>query len=398
MTDYTALLPYANTPRQQEILEALILHGSQKKAAEASGGIARQSVGTILDTIKRNKLRRLDSPEHGLNNPVPQNFTGDFTLQRDSEGKIERSWIKGKLDKATQEEMYINFIEGLSAEIKPAKKTKKINPQTDLLASAIIFGDAHLGMLANAIETLAEDHNLVRATEDIRLAIDYCIECAPPSEEGWFINVGDFTHADGTGNTTHAGTPVDLSERHNQVIRAAGLLIRYCVDKMLTKFNKVIVINARGNHDKDAAFGLNLYCEAVYEHEPRVEVQGNDSKFNFIEFGNCLIGINHGDGINANRLAGVMTRGQAEAWGRTTFKRWWMGHIHHKQMFEHDSGVTLESFHTLAPIDAWHSGAGYGSERRVTMITLHKQYGEVNRMSPSLELIRAQQQVYKKAV
>jgi hypothetical protein len=132
-----------------------------------------------------------------------------------------------------------------------------------------------------------------------------------------------------------------------------------------------------------------MYIEGVYENEVRVEVQGNDAKFNFIEFGKCLIGINHGDRIKIDRLCGVMTRNQAEAWGRTTFRRWWLGHIHHKVMQEHDSGVTCESFHTLAPIDAWHSGAGYGAENRVTLITLSKEYGEVNRMSPSLQMIRA---------
>jgi hypothetical protein len=158
---------------------------------------------------------------------------------------------------------------------------------------------------------------------------------------------------------------------------------------MLTKFEEVLVINARGNHDLDAAFALNMTIQAVYENDSRVTVQGNDSKFNFIEFGKNLIGIHHGDGINHNRMAGVMTKTMAEAWGRTTNRRFWNGHFHHKQMVEHDSGITFEIFHTLAPNDAWHAASGYGSESRVTMLTLHEEFGEVNRMSPSLEMLRA---------
>jgi len=222
------------------------------------------------------------------------------------------------------------------------------------------------------------------------MGIDYCVDCAPASEEGWFINVGDFMHANDTKNQTpESGAILDMSARQNQVMRAAGTLIRYSIDKMLTKFKKVIVVNARGNHDKDAAFALNMYIEGVYENEPRVEVRGNDAKFTFIEFGKCLIGINHGDRINASRLAGVMTRLAAPAWGRTNFWRWWVGHIHHKTKQEHDSGVTIESFHTLAPVDNWHSASGYGAEQRITMITLHKEYGQVNEISPSLAMLRA---------
>jgi hypothetical protein len=158
---------------------------------------------------------------------------------------------------------------------------------------------------------------------------------------------------------------------------------------MLTKFKKVIVINARGNHDNDTAFALNMFLQGIYEKEPRVEVQGNRAKFNYIEFGKCLIGVNHGDKINTSRLVGTMTKMQAEAWGRTTFRRWWIGHIHHKTKQETDFGCMVESFNTLVPLESWHAACGYGAERRITMITLHKEFGEVSRLEPSIEMIRA---------
>jgi len=389
MTDYKALLEYCTTDRQIEVIGALIKHGSQRSAAKELG-CSRSGLQSCYNTVQTNAKRRLYAPENGLNHPVPENFTGDFTIQRDGEGNIERSWMKGKLDKAKEEAAYVDFISGLNSEIKPAPKTKK--PKQALaqdLASAIIFGDAHIGELAHKLVTLVEDYNLETATADIRAAIDYCIDCAIPSEEGWFINVGDWLHADSHHNNTTNGTRQDMAANHSQVMRAAGTVIRYAIDKMLTKFGKVIVINARGNHDGDSAFALNMYIEGVYEGEPRVDVRGNDSKFNFIEFGKCLIGVNHGDKVNHERLAGVMTRMAAEAWGRTTYRRWWNGHVHHKQMIEHASGITFEVFHSLAPVEAWHSGSGYGAERRVTMITLHKEFGEVNRMTPSIEMIRA---------
>lgn len=383
------LLDYAITSRQKEIIRVRIAHDSNESASKALG-ITRQSVSETLKLVKKQASDRLYAPDNGLTYPVQEGYTGDYTIQRDADGNIERSWIKGKPQKEQQQAIFKAFVEGLLKEILPAKPSKfKKNYPTKELASAIIFGDAHIGMLAHAIETMSEDCNLEQSTADIRAAIDYCVDCAVPSEEGWFVNVGDWTHIDTSHNTTTNGTKQDVSATHNQIMKAAGLIQRYCIDKMLTKFKVVRTINARGNHDNDTAFALNMYLGAVYEKEPRVEVLGNDAKFNFLEFGKCLIGVNHGNQINISRLCGVMTRVAAEAWGRTTFRRIWVGHIHHKTMQEHDSGITVESFHTLAAPEIWHADSGYGAERRVTMITLHREYGEVNRMSPSLELIRA---------
>lgn len=395
MRDYPALLEFCITDRQREVVQAIIKHQNNLTHASTSVNMTRQGIQSALRTILANAQKRGDLGLHKTQGTVPAGFYAETSVKRrlnPETGIMEvvEDWTKSRLDKANREAAYRQFIEGLTSDIptvKPVKfKTKNLNPH---LASAIIFGDAHIGMLAHAIETLDEDRSLDSSTADLRAAIDYCVDCAVPSEEGWFVNLGDFLHVSSSNNTTHNGTRQDTSANHNQVMRAAATVIRYCIDRMLTKFARVTVINARGNHDEDAAFALNMVIEAVYEKEPRVTVQGNDARFNFIEFGKCLIGVNHGDQINANRLCGVMTRNQAEAWGRTTFRRWWLGHIHHKVMQEHDSGVTLESFHTLAPIDKWHATSGYGAESRVTMLTLHKEFGEVNRMSPSLEMVRA---------
>lgn len=394
MIDYPALLPFCKTTRQTALIEAVIQHGSHGKAAKALK-LSRQTIDQGVKRVKREAERRGALGEMKEQGIVPTGFIAETSVKRRFNPETEtmevvEDWTKSKLDKGMDLAMHEALLAGLAQELPRAKKTKAPKKLNDLLASAIIFGDAHLGMLAHGIETHDEDYNLEKATADIRAAIDYCVDCAPASEQGWFINVGDFTHANDSKNMTpESGNIMDVSARHQQVMRAAGATIRYCIDKMLTKFGKVTVINARGNHDKDAAFGLNMYIEGIYEAEPRVEVQGNDSKFNFIEFGNCLIGVNHGDKINEQRLAGVMTKFQAEAWGRTRFRRWWIGHVHHKNRKETDFGVTIESFHTLAALDEWHAGSGYGAERRVTMITLHKEFGEVHRMEPSLEMVRA---------
>ena len=393
MTDYKRLLDHCQTPRQIEVVTSLVKTESVTKTGKDLG-TSHQNVSEIVNKVRRLGEKRGDLGIMRHQGLVPEGFYAETTVKRRWDPELEQmvvieDYTKSRLDKTEKDgESFKEFIEGLCQEITPSKKTKARKPQNDQLASAIIFGDAHLGMLAHAVATLAEDYDLEKGTADIRAAIDYCVEAAPESEEGWFINVGDLLHVDSSKNETTGGTKQDASATHSQMMRAAGTLIRYCINKMLTKFNKVTVINARGNHDNDSAIALNMMIEIAYENEPRVTVLANDSKFQFIEFGKCLIGVNHGDKINHSRLAGVMTKLMAPAWGRTTFRRWITGHIHHKQMIETDAGVTIESFHTIAPTEIWHADSGYGAERRVTMITYHKEHGEVNRMSPSVEMVR----------
>lgn len=41
--------------------------------------------------------------------------------------------------------------------------------------------------------------------------------------------------------------------------------------------------------------------------------------------------------------------------------------------------MTVESFQTPAPADAWHVGRGYRANRSLTSITYHRADGEVSR-------------------
>jgi hypothetical protein len=392
--DYSELLPFCKNDMQRDTITALTDTGSIKKASKALG-IHRATTYRRVEAIRKEAERRGHIPAHKALGTVAAGFYAETSVKRrlnpeTNEMEVIEDWTKSRLDKTLMAEAFTAFVQGICESLKPAKpRSLNHKKYSKDLANAIILGDAHIGMLAHAVETNDEDYNLETAICDLRAGIDYLVDCSPVAEQGWFLNVGDFTHADNTHNTTTGGTKQDVAGRQFEVMEAAGKLMRYAVDKMLTKFKRVTVINARGNHDNDTAFALNMVLQAVYENEPRVEVQGNRSKFNYIEFGTNLIGLNHGDKINTSRLVGTMTKQMAEAWGRTTFRRWWIGHIHHKTKQETDFGCTVESFNTLAPLESWHSASGYGAERRITMITLHRDFGEVFRMEPSIQLVRS---------
>ena len=187
------LLEFCETEAQTRNVEAFISEGSVRGAAE--------KLGLNRNTIKQSLLiveaaAALKGMGSGLNYPIAPGFKlkGFSAYAKDANGNP--TWYKADRDKAAENEAHLKFIEGLASKIKPAKGTKVPKVGTDQLASAIIFGDAHLGMLASAIETLGDDHNLETGTADIRAAIDYLVDSAPSSEEGWFLNVGDWSHAD----------------------------------------------------------------------------------------------------------------------------------------------------------------------------------------------------------
>ena len=388
--NYTNLLPYCKTPRQLEVLESLVITNSQKKTSEALG-ISENKIYRHVRKIKDQGIARGYEPSFDLTKPIaPGMSISRVSTNYDDDGQIKQQWVIQKPEKENEEAALRAFVEGIMDEIKPIKAKKQVRKNySQELVSAVVIGDAHIGSLAHAVETMGEDQTLESATADLRAAIDYLVNCAVASENGWLINLGDWIHVASSHNTTHGGTAQDVSANFSQIFRAGAATMRYCIDRMLTKFEKVTVVSALGNHDQDAAFAIGMVLEAVYEKEPRVIIKQPESKFHFLEFGQCLIGVHHGDKINANRLCGTMTRLAAKAWGRTQFKQFWLGHIHHRTVQEHDTGVVLESFNTLAPTDKWHAQSGYGANQSITMITLHKEFGEVSRMSPSLNLVRA---------
>ena len=84
-------------------------------------------------------------------------------------------------------------------------------------------------------------------------------------------------------------------------------------------------------------------------------------------------------GAKMDKLPGIMAADQALAWGRTKYRYWWTGHIHHQRLQEFP-GASVESFRVLAPKDAWHHQRGYRAGRDMKAVILHKDYGETSRI------------------
>jgi hypothetical protein len=162
-----------------------------------------------------------------------------------------------------------------------------------------------------------------------------------------------------------------------------------CIQSALLKHEKVTVINAIGNHDDHSSMMLSTVLAHLFGNEPRVDINDAPTIKHYYRFGQCLIGVHHGHTIKKDRLPLQMSSDRPKDWGDTIHRYWLTGHIHHDSRREYDGGVIVESFRTLAGKDAWTAQMGYSSGRDMKCIVYHRNFGEVERHTVSVEMLRA---------
>lgn len=386
-----SLLDFCATDRQRKVITLHLEGLGYQKIADRLGTTTKWGVRDTIKNVKSKAAIQGYSPSHDMQHTVPEGFIvkGVSTYYND-EGKPTGQWVKSLSDKEHALQIALDhFKEGLKDDLKglakPIKKSKA-QKHKDRMAITII-GDHHLGMMAWGEETGAEDWDLEASQSTLIKGVDKLVSSTGDCSVGVLLNVGDLIHSNSLKNETGGGTPMDVSNRQGKTIRAAGNLFKIIVTRMLQQYDEIWLINARGNHDPDAALWLNEMLRMYYEKEKRVKVFDNFNKFIHFEWGNNLVITHHGDKIRTRQLYEAITRDYAEQWGRTKYRFAWTGHIHHKQS-EELGGLTWEAWSVLPPVDSWHSGAGYGSQRSISCVVLDKEYGEFSRFKVGIDSLR----------
>jgi hypothetical protein len=303
------------------------------------------------------------------------------STQYDEKGKVLTQWVQEKAEDAARLSAWREIADEL---IQPIPKAPRI-PAPRIIDSDLLvgypIGDHHIGMLAWGKETGGSSWDLKIAEKALMQATGYLMRAAPPAKQAVVAFLGDFMHYDGVAPVTPtAGNILDADDRYPKMIRSAIRCMRQTIDAAAAKHSEVRVIVEIGNHDLASAVFLQEAMHVLYEGNPRVSIDTSPAHYHFHEFGVNLIGTHHGHGPKTDKLPGIMATDQAAAWGRTKHRVWWTGHIHHTQVHEFP-GCTVESFRVLAPKDAWHHQHGYRSERDMKAIVLHREHGEVSRLT-----------------
>ena len=371
------LLGFA-TDKERIMLEAIIEHGEQKKAAKALG-VTANAVGKALRRVKKRAGVQNYTTEFGNERVLREGFTVKKTSQcRNKDGEIILDWVTSEPEKERQfdllKEAAVALAEPIRGMAKPIKSPIKIN---DDFMACYVIADAHLGMYAWGDEA-SEDYDLDIAEKVINESMAELVESAPPTKTALIANLADYFHADNSENKTlRSGNVLDVDSRWAKVLQVGVSVYRNVINLALTKHEKVVVKSAIGNHDDHSVFCLAMMMAAYFENEPRVEIVLPINPYAYHVFGKNLIGIHHGN-IKTDRLPGIMANDKPVEWGATIYRVFLGGHLHHRQVKEFP-GCTVELFRSIAANDAWGHGAGYRSGRSMECIIYEADGGEHGR-------------------
>jgi len=348
---------------------------------DKDGNILQQSVQARVTQAPGSLGERI--PEGHVVKGVSTLVSGD--------GRTIQQWTKTAEAKESREDCLIRLLKDLPDHIVPREgliPSPTDTKSTDCLA-VYPMGDPHIGMLSWAPET-GDNFDLEIAQRITRNAIDNLVERGTPCEEALVINLGDYFHSDNADNrTARSGHSLDVDGRWARVLRVGVDLMIYTIDATLRKHSKVRVISEIGNHDDHSAVVLALALDVYYRNEPRVTIDVSPAAHHKFRFGKCLIGVTHGHQTKGPKLPLFMAAKWPQDWGETKHRFWYVGHVHHKDVKEYN-GCVVEHFRTLAAKDAWHSASGYDSGRDMNRITLHREWGEIERSTVSADYLEAQ--------
>lgn len=382
--------------RQAEYIDAVNEHGGMRAAARALG-VNYNAVAGAIGIVKRKAALAGYSPEHDLVHPVApgQMLKGTSTCYKD--GKPIMQWVKTRADhEALQrivEEGIQAFIDEIpAADVAPAP----LDFQSDVIPW-IQIGDAHLGMLAHASE-VGENFDLKIAERELCGAIGILIDELPSCERLVINDLGDFTHYENFTATTEAsGHALDFDTRFTRMIRVYSRVMRFIVEKALSKAKFVDVIVNQGNHSRTNDIWMAELLRVAYGHTGRVNVLDNDSVFIAYRMGKTLVMTHHSDKCKPPRLVDVMTTDYRKDFGETEFHYIDIGHVHHGMVMKEHPSVFVESFNHLAALDKWAHDGGYRNRKSITIVLRSKTYGEVGRRVLPIQEIRDRLQGAKQA-
>lgn len=400
------------TARQLDVLVAVWDHGSVVKAAEEMGVSGAEIKRTVQAAQRRAALQGY-SPAHDWTHAVPDTHVakGVSTYHKavtttDADGNVRvikpAVWVKAEMRREAYNAAVREAIRDAVRSLPQIGVAP--GPSVDYSRDVIPWiqvGDAHLGMLAHAVE-VGENFDLKIAERDLCGAIAVLIDEMPQCERCVLNDLGDFTHYENfTGTTEASGHQLDFDSRFPKMIRAYVRIMRFIIERALTKCQHLDVIINQGNHSRTNDIWAAVVLEALYGHTGRVHVLDNSSVFIAYRMGNTLVMVHHSDKCKPERLADVMAHDFRKDFGETQYHYVDVGHVHHRSVALDHNGVVVESWNHLAALDRWAHDAGYRSSRSISVVLRSRTHGEIGRRTLSIGELRDRlgvgQQLDKKA-
>lgn len=376
------------TERQAEYIDAVNLHGSNQKAAVALG-LSRRTVDKGITLAKATAARAGYAPECDMTRMVPDGFrVKGVSTYYNAEGKPSGQWVKSSADADRQAELMRAAFEAMAEELPRALPAPAAATQCDAdLLNCYVITDFHLGALSWAPETGAS-WDIDIAEQTLVAWFAQAINQSPPAATAVLAQISDLLHWDGFDAVTPASKHLlDADGRFPKLARVAIRVLRRVIAMLLAKHDKLHIIMADANHDPVSQVWLREWLAVLYEDEPRITVDTSPSPYNAYEFGKVAIFTHHGHKRKVSNVSEVFAAQFREMFGRTKYAYAHMGHMHHVDMKENNLMI-VEQHRTLAAADAYSARGGWISGRDAKVITYHREYGEVGRITVSFDMIK----------
>lgn len=374
------LLDFCNTDRQREIIS---LHCK---------GMSGRKIGKVLDLNESTVRRSINSvksraalkglaPEYGMTKVVPDPFIVDgISTLYNADGKPVSQWVKSTIDKNKVSEIVTKLCDEYMSEIPKYKPVKQEVHKNGYAKKLVVYpiADAHIGMLSWKPET-GNDYDSCIAEKTICSTMTNLISNSEPCEECLIENLGDWLHVDNQlGETSRSGNKLDVDGRYAKIVQCGIRILRFCIEYAAIKHKKVTVINCMGNHDDIGSLWLTAALKNIYSTSKNIIIQDEPSPRHYYRYGNTLIGCTHGSDTKPLILPIIMASENPKDWGKSKFRYWHVGHVHHDKMIEVGDCI-VESFRAVCGRDAWTNARGYLARRDVKALFFDRNNGEISR-------------------
>lgn len=381
------LLNHCNSEIEITRLNVILQHNSIREASRESG-IPRSTLQETLKRVKARAAKKGHAPEAGLCRKVPEGFhiNGISTLF-DLDGNKVMEWVKTGQDRERQVELMHEAVQAFKEEVPVAPVVDKTSSRgnADLL-NCYVLADYHLGMIAHELANKDEDWDTEKAEQVLYNWFSTAITSAPPAESCVFMELGDFMHIDNQkGVTERSGNILDYGVPMNILIRVAIRTMRKVVKMLAKKYENVHVMIVDGNHNESGANWMQELLLMHYEDNDRITIDDNKTPYYCYEFGEVSLFAHHGHRKKVQGVEDVFISEYRKVFGRTSKIYAHLGHRHHKHI--ESNNMIVEQHPTLAAKDMYAAYEGYNSDRCANVITYHKKFGEVSRVTISRDMV-----------
>lgn len=350
------------TPKQQEALDALALHGSHRKAAKALG-VALSTLQERLDRARANlsagALQAVESA--GLS---PLEAKGGWIHNYDDGGK-KTGTTRWAPEAVPPEDIADRIIGRMNTIITAPTIIRPATVRYDLLNFLPVF-DVHLGQRVGSFGTAQA---VVRLREGVRDVIDR----APKTAQTVILIGGDYSEAnDNSALTPQSKHPLAVDTDFDDLSDVAVDLLVDMVEYALSASDQVLLKVLRGNHDPAMAVALRAALRQRYLRNPRLSIQDGHRLFVHSWEGNFICGL-HGDEkvTKAETLAlGLAARYRAE-WGAAKRGELWLGHTH-KEIIVSVPGMRVNRVNPICPPGRYANDNLFTGESDIQCVTYRK--------------------------